>query len=285
MQATGLARGRRTHSWTGSDLGVDHIRGEFCMEHCRVIDAWCWVRQGILGPGWIGRKAWSSKAATGIVPLHLHNQLDERRDGPVVRLSYDLQDIRDQMYYEIRLQTAHLKRGGFRWWFLCPMVTNGRPCGRRAQRPSASLRWCPAPEAFSRSVSATTRCGLERRYRPARGAPSVPRVIILPGLSTLGHTEDLHRFRLQTNSSGLASGVPQRSDNSNARTELRRMNRWRAEIPMTSPLPPQVSFSLSSACPAAVVAFVNCRCQPCSPQGIGGTPHRASCGRSISQSR
>ncbi|HKE27104.1 MAG TPA: hypothetical protein VKB88_32340 [Bryobacteraceae bacterium] len=74
-------------------------------EHCQVIDAWRRVRQGILRPGWIGRQAWSSTAATGIVPLHLHYELYERWDGTVVRLSYDLQEIGDQhvfMYYEIR---------------------------------------------------------------------------------------------------------------------------------------------------------------------------------------
>src|SRR5262249_43372154 len=56
-----------------------------------------------------------------------------------------------------------------------------------------------------------------------------------------------------------------------ARTEPWRMNRWRAEIPMTRPFSPQVSFSLSSRCPAAVVVFVNCRCRPCNPQGRLGS--------------
>ena len=53
-------------------------------------------------------------AATGVVPLHLHYEIYERWDGPVVRFSYGLKEIREHRYYEICLQTVSLKRGGFR---------------------------------------------------------------------------------------------------------------------------------------------------------------------------
>ena len=36
--------------------------------------------------------------------------------------------------YDVRLETTHSSRGGVRWWFLCPLVRDGRPCGRRVQK-------------------------------------------------------------------------------------------------------------------------------------------------------
>jgi hypothetical protein len=36
--------------------------------------------------------------------------------------------------YPVRLVTTHQNFGGLRWFFLCPLVINGRPCLRRAAK-------------------------------------------------------------------------------------------------------------------------------------------------------
>jgi hypothetical protein len=33
--------------------------------------------------------------------------------------------------YSVQLATTRPRFGGLRWWFICPLVVNGRACGRR----------------------------------------------------------------------------------------------------------------------------------------------------------
>jgi hypothetical protein len=116
----GLGSGRRSHS------------SRVCGEHCRIVDSRRWVRLGILGPLYVGQRGWSGKAVTGVLPLQLHYELFDRRDGPAMRVSYALPN--EQMYYEIGMQTTQPRLGGVLWWFKCPLIcSNGRPCGRRVQ--------------------------------------------------------------------------------------------------------------------------------------------------------
>lgn len=39
----------------------------------------------------------------------------------------------EEMDYEIKLVTTKCNYGGFRYWFKCPLVVNGRYCGRRVR--------------------------------------------------------------------------------------------------------------------------------------------------------
>jgi hypothetical protein len=36
--------------------------------------------------------------------------------------------------YSIRLVTTRPHLGGMRWWFICPLMVNGRPCRRRVAK-------------------------------------------------------------------------------------------------------------------------------------------------------
>jgi hypothetical protein len=47
------------------------------------------------------------------------------------RLHYTRTNAGEQMDYRVNLTTTPLPWGGLRWWFLCPLVTGGRYCGRR----------------------------------------------------------------------------------------------------------------------------------------------------------
>jgi len=51
-----------------------------------------------------------------------------------VRLSYanpEAKGEQKELKYDVRLTTTRPRFGGLRWWFLCPLLSDGRPCGRR----------------------------------------------------------------------------------------------------------------------------------------------------------
>jgi hypothetical protein len=51
-----------------------------------------------------------------------------------LRLSYTFTNTGDRIDYRIDLQTTQPHFGGLRWWFTCPLVVEGRPCGRRVAK-------------------------------------------------------------------------------------------------------------------------------------------------------
>jgi len=80
--------------------------------------------------------------------------------------------------YKVRLVTTPCHFGGVRWWFLCPLITNGVSCGRRVGTlycpPGATYygcRHCYNLTYESRNKPRLTRLGdigyplvLERKY-------------------------------------------------------------------------------------------------------------------------
>ena len=50
---------------------------------------------------------------------------------PYVRLHYSLTRSGENLDYKVLLGTTRPRLGGLRWWFICPLVANGRKCGRR----------------------------------------------------------------------------------------------------------------------------------------------------------
>jgi hypothetical protein len=51
--------------------------------------------------------------------------------APWMRLFYQITSSGEQIDYRVRLTTTPLPWGGVRWWFICPLVANGRSCERR----------------------------------------------------------------------------------------------------------------------------------------------------------
>jgi hypothetical protein len=51
-----------------------------------------------------------------------------------VRLSYTVTDAGKSVDYHVRLAVTRPHFGGCRWWFLCPLIVNDRPCGRRVAK-------------------------------------------------------------------------------------------------------------------------------------------------------
>jgi hypothetical protein len=54
--------------------------------------------------------------------------------------------------YKVRLVTTPCHLGGVRWWFLCPLTTNGVSCGRRVGKLSAARRQVLRLSALLRSL-------------------------------------------------------------------------------------------------------------------------------------
>jgi hypothetical protein len=105
------------------------------VEECLSIDANSCMRKGVLKAGrhTAGNLQWTYRNGRGFTV----NFAGDTRDpgDPFLRLWYAWAgtSTRDQgsADYAIRLTTTRPRFGGLRWWFSCPLVRNGRPCGRR----------------------------------------------------------------------------------------------------------------------------------------------------------
>jgi hypothetical protein len=78
--------------------------------------SWCWYRDASL------------KERTAAIGYEV-NTLDPA--APWLRLSYTVTATQEQLDYRVGLTTTRPRFGGLRWWIICPLVVNGRPCQRR----------------------------------------------------------------------------------------------------------------------------------------------------------
>jgi hypothetical protein len=122
----GPGSGSPSHWWRGKKTTV---------EECEDLDANRWMREGLLKPGHrrLGILGWTYRHGR---ESHLLYEVDTTDpDRPSVRLSYGLADRatgqRESLSYAVALTTTRPRFGGLRWWFLCPLPGEGRPCGRR----------------------------------------------------------------------------------------------------------------------------------------------------------
>jgi hypothetical protein len=105
------------------------------VEDCLSIDANRWTREGILRASAhaVGSWRWTYPSGTGFTVYFDVNTRDLSR--PSVRLWYSwvwtATQQQESADYRVNLTTTHLRFGGLRWWFVCPLVVNDRPCNRR----------------------------------------------------------------------------------------------------------------------------------------------------------
>ncbi len=123
----GSGSGNHYHWWRHGKKTV--------VEDCTQLEANRWAREGILKAGvrlsgswrWVYRSGRENSIGYEVLTLGLAR--------PVVRLFYSITragtEERDALDYPVRLTTTRPRFGGLRWWFLCPLVVNDRPCGRR----------------------------------------------------------------------------------------------------------------------------------------------------------
>jgi hypothetical protein len=109
------------------------------VEECRQLDAARWMREGILRAdahhlgswGWWDRYSGEQTASVGYLvnTTNIHT--------PLVRLFYTITRRNGEQIecdYWILLSTTRPTYGGLRWWFICPLIANDRPCRRRVQK-------------------------------------------------------------------------------------------------------------------------------------------------------
>jgi len=104
------------------------------VEECLVLSAGKLTRDGVIGlapgSGWL----WWTNTSTGerTASAGYTREIDGGR--VVLRLRYTV-TRRDGEKYDIdeliSLQMTPSVVGGSRWWFTCPLIVNGRACGRR----------------------------------------------------------------------------------------------------------------------------------------------------------
>jgi hypothetical protein len=91
------------------------------------------MREGILKSGVRrqGSWAWFRDEARTKETSSIGYEVNTRDVPPWVRLFYTLTKSKEAIDYRIGLVTTRPRFGGLRWWFICPLVVNGRSCGRR----------------------------------------------------------------------------------------------------------------------------------------------------------
>ena len=105
------------------------------VEDCLSIDSNRWIREGILRSRirLLGSWQCSYSGGKGFSLDYIVNTLDMQR--PLLDLAYSgvrpgEREPRNESY-TLRLTTTRPRFGGLRWWFICPLVLDGCPCGRR----------------------------------------------------------------------------------------------------------------------------------------------------------
>jgi hypothetical protein len=136
----GPGSGNRYHSWRPDKKTV--------VEDCRQLDANRWMREEILAADAHNSGAWNwYRGNTREVASSISYEvctLDMNQ--PWLWLHYTFTASKQVVDYKVELAVTYPRFGGLRWWFICPLVVNGRACGRRVGKlylpPSASYFGC-----------------------------------------------------------------------------------------------------------------------------------------------
>jgi hypothetical protein len=106
------------------------------VEECKSIDI-PWLKQHGYFCGFkSGGIEWRNDAVEITSSIGIHVSVDESNiGGNYLRLIYNqtnnFMNEKTELDYKIELVTSPCKFGGVRYWFICPLMVNGRLCGRR----------------------------------------------------------------------------------------------------------------------------------------------------------
>ena len=105
------------------------------VESCDTIDMADFNRWELLVPGTdrTGRLEWRRGGQEEPYSA-LGYTLTVGRTVGVLRLRYQFGPPVETLDYSVRLVTTGCHLGGARWWLVCPLNTNGVPCGRRVRK-------------------------------------------------------------------------------------------------------------------------------------------------------
>jgi hypothetical protein len=120
----GPGSGSHHHYWRASKKAV--------VEECLSLHANRWMREGLLRAGIVraGSRRWTYEGGDTASINYSVNTSEPA--AAFVRLSYWWVWLgsaeRESANYTVRLTTTRPRFGGLRWWFVCPLIVNGRPC-------------------------------------------------------------------------------------------------------------------------------------------------------------
>jgi hypothetical protein len=104
------------------------------VEECLTLSAGKLAREGIIaqspGSGWL---CWTNTATGGTTASACYS-CEVSDDRIILRLRFTVtrhDDSSVDVGEPIAVQTTPSAVGGRRWWFTCPLIVNGRVCGRR----------------------------------------------------------------------------------------------------------------------------------------------------------
>jgi hypothetical protein len=122
----------------GYGSGRKFYSAKTTVEDCRSIDATRWQREGIifaLRSSRGGRWIWSDPD-TREERATIGYESDCEEAYGSIRLQYTItrEDEKIALNYKVELVTTQTPWGKLRWWFICPLVVNGRSCGRRVRK-------------------------------------------------------------------------------------------------------------------------------------------------------
>jgi hypothetical protein len=123
----GSGSGNYYHWWRSAKKTV--------VEDCLRLDANRWMREGILRAGIHRAGSWQWTYRSGHQCSIGYEVLTEDMANPGLRLFYSRTRTgtkeKESVDYHHRLATTRPSFGGLRWWFVCPLIVNGRTCIRR----------------------------------------------------------------------------------------------------------------------------------------------------------
>jgi hypothetical protein len=106
------------------------------VEGCRQLDGFRMAHAGILRADAHDFGSWSWYLDSELKKKTASIDYEVNTTGPNswLRLSYTIKDDKSSINYRVELATTRPHFGGLRWWFLCPLLVNGRGCGRRVAK-------------------------------------------------------------------------------------------------------------------------------------------------------
>lgn len=144
------------------------------VEGCVVLSMSALTRKHLIHPNLRGTGLISwTKRFTDDEVLSVVFDVDARAAAGRVRLRHTTGHRTANSEYDIRLTTTWMPRGGVRWWFICPLIVDDCPCGRRM----AKLYLPPGGRRFGcrRCYDLTYRsCQESHRYDAATAKFGVP---------------------------------------------------------------------------------------------------------------
>lgn len=109
------------------------------VEECRTLSVSEMARSGVFekGPGNFWTSRWTNAMGEEVASIGYWVK-SSPGDGLHLQLSYTItnrfNDEKTPLDYPIELTTTPCNFGGIRYWFICPLVVNGSPCGRRVAK-------------------------------------------------------------------------------------------------------------------------------------------------------